>query len=37
MMTRMPKLHPDQTLREAGLIMQEHGLDAVPVVDPEGH
>jgi len=37
MMTRVPKLHPDQTLREAGLIMQEHGLDAVPVVDPEGH
>ena len=37
MMTHVPKLHPDQTLREAGLIMQDRGLDALPVVDPEGH
>ncbi len=36
MMTHVPKLRPDQTLREAGLIMQERGLDALPVVDPEG-
>ena len=36
MMTDAPKLRPDQTLREAGLIMQGHGLDALPVVDPEG-
>jgi len=36
MMTHVPKLHPDQTLREAGLIMQDRGLDALPVVDPEG-
>ena len=37
MMTNAPKLRPDQTLREAGLIMQKRGLDALPVVDPEGH
>ena len=36
MVTDAPKLHPDQTLREGGLIMQRHGLDALPVVDPEG-
>jgi len=36
MMTDVPKLYPDQTLREGGLIMQDHGLDALPVVDPEG-
>jgi len=37
MMTHAPKLRPDQTLREAGLIMQDRGLEALPVVDPEGH
>jgi manganese-dependent inorganic pyrophosphatase len=37
MMTQFPKLHPDQTLREAGLIMQDRGLEALPVVDPDGH
>jgi len=31
-----PTLHADQTLREGGLLMQRHGLDALPVVDPEG-
>ena len=36
MMTHVPKLHPDQTLREAGLIMQDRNLEALPVVDPEG-
>ena len=36
MVTDAPRLRPDQTLREGGLIMQRHGLDAVPVVDPEG-
>ena len=36
MLTHVPKLQPDQTLREAGLIMQDRGLDALPVVDPEG-
>jgi len=32
-----PTLHADQTLREGGLLMQRHGLDALPVVDQEGH
>ena len=36
MMIDAPKLRPDQTLREAGLIMQDRGLDALPVVDPKG-
>ena len=36
MLTDAPKLQPDQTLREGGLIMQRHGLDALPVVDPTG-
>ncbi len=36
MLTDAPRLHPDQTLREGGLIMQDHVLDALPVVDPKG-
>ena len=36
MMTDVPELRPDQTLREGGLIMQDHGLEALPVVDPKG-
>ena len=36
MLTDVPKLHPDQTLREGGLIMQRHRLDALPVVDSAG-
>lgn len=37
MMTDIPTLRLDQTLREGGLIMQDRGLDALPVVGPEGH
>ena len=36
MLTDAPKLYPDQTLREGGLIMQRHRLDALPVVDSAG-
>jgi len=36
MVSDAPTLHTDQTLREGGLLMQRHGLDALPVVDPEG-
>jgi len=36
MVSDAPTLHTDQTLREGGLLMQLHGLDALPVVDPEG-
>ncbi len=31
-----PTLRADQTLRESGLLMQNHGLGALPVVDSEG-
>jgi len=37
MVSDTPTLHTNQTLREGGLLMQRHGLDALPVVDPEGH
>jgi manganese-dependent inorganic pyrophosphatase len=36
MLTDVSQLRPDQTLREGGLVMQGHGLDALPVVDSEG-
>ena len=36
MVSDAPTLYADQTLREGGLLMQRHGLDALPVVDPEG-
>ena len=34
MVSDTPTLHTDQTLREAGLLMQRHGLGALPVVGP---
>ena len=33
MVHNAPTLHADQTLREGGLLMQRHGLGALPVVD----
>jgi len=33
MVNNAPTLHADQTLREGGLLMQRHGLGALPVVD----
>jgi len=36
MVSDAPTLHTNQTLREGGLLMQHQGLDALPVVDPEG-
>lgn len=33
METAIPRLRPEQTLREAGLLMQTHHLRALPVVD----
>lgn len=33
MVPNVPTLVADQTLREAGLIMQQHGLGALPVLD----
>ena len=31
----IPRLHPDQTLREAGLVLRDHAVGALPVVDPD--
>jgi manganese-dependent inorganic pyrophosphatase len=36
METQVPVLRPDQTLREAGLLMQRHQVRALPVVDSAG-
>lgn len=37
METQVPVLHPDQTLREAGLLMEAHHVRALPVVDSDHH
>jgi manganese-dependent inorganic pyrophosphatase len=37
METQAPVLRPDQTLREAGQLMQLHQVRALPVVDGAGH
>lgn len=37
METQVPRLRPDQTLREAGQLMRSHELRALPVVDDSGH
>ena len=34
---QVPMLRPDQTLREAGYLMQAHQVRALPVVDSDGH
>ena len=36
MQTDAPTLYSDNTLREAGLMMQQHDLGALPVVDRAG-
>ena len=36
METAVPHLHPEQTLREAGLLMHDHRVGALPVVDEHG-
>src|SRR5918911_474528 len=36
METKVPLLRPDQTLREAGQLMQRHHVRAVPVIDHDG-
>jgi manganese-dependent inorganic pyrophosphatase len=33
--SEVPVLHPQQTLREAGLLMQQHQIRALPVVDQQ--
>jgi manganese-dependent inorganic pyrophosphatase len=33
--SHVPVLHPNQTLRDAGLLMQEHAVRALPVVDAD--
>ncbi len=35
--THMPVLRPEQTLREAGLLMQEHHIRALPVTNEQQH
>ncbi|KPV54329.1 hypothetical protein SE17_04415 [Kouleothrix aurantiaca] len=37
MEAHIPVLRPDQTLREAGHVMQEHAVRALPVVDATRH
>jgi manganese-dependent inorganic pyrophosphatase len=37
METHIPVLRPDQTLREAGHVMQQHEVRALPVVDALNH
>jgi len=37
METQIPVLRPDQTLREAGQLMQRHQVRALPVVDRANH
>ena len=37
METQVPVLHPNQTLREAGLLMEAHHVRALPVVDSDHH
>lgn len=33
--TRVPHLRPEQTLREAGMLMRDYAVSALPVVDPQ--
>jgi manganese-dependent inorganic pyrophosphatase len=33
---QIPAIDPDTTLREAGILLQERGLNALPVIDGEG-
>lgn len=35
METRVPYLRPEQTLREAGMLMRDYAVSALPVVDPD--
>jgi manganese-dependent inorganic pyrophosphatase len=35
--TRVPHLRPEQTLREAGTLMRDYAVSALPVVDPHDH
>ncbi|MBA3947216.1 MAG: putative manganese-dependent inorganic diphosphatase [Herpetosiphonaceae bacterium] len=37
METHTPSLHPEQTIREAGLLMRDHEVGALPVVDQNEH
>lgn len=37
METQTPSLHPEQTIREAGLLMRDHEVGALPVVDQNKH